>query len=1174
MENEAPAMSVQDDSRASKRGRIMGKLFGRDRDRKVSQDEAPQSTEDLNAFLRGPSDTLQVAHAGPPILAKLDLSSVTRYPNALDVHGGSNLQQHDLALRPRSHNSNARPKKGLAVRFVDTYPEVIGTGGDECEQPTAEISKRRRPRPPAVSATTAPARPPEVGDGSQRALLDAQVNNGGFSPPQLRRVQTGHTGVPAPPEQPEVLPPGRNVPARYLDSPVVSHDEKRRSFIEIHQAEMREAEGLAFAKAVRTGTDLAHQSNATSTAATESGADDAFSESPSSTYSPQAPSISQFSTQGPLVYSTKQPPPPPPPRNRPPPQVSQITQASFSERSQIPQPPPPRSAPQGAQYPPHSQDNYQPETPERLKKGQALNHSPTSIHSTTSSFNHPYASLRQESRASERDISVPQASPRKTSTLHDVVSAAADDALDDFVALTRHLFELFRLHSESVRPLVSCSFEELARGALWWFLTGRSALEAAIKERPTNPEHQMQHERAKQQAYADLAKGWWLTEEIVPELNNGKRPPPSVEVDDVRATVVSNLRKLAVSMKKNDFLPPEEAFLPAIVDRSIWIEYPKLNQDIVSLLWGSSSSSLTDPKPTTSGMNLMEGLPLSDSPAAFCFARFRADVYLMEQGREAQQLYFPCILSTVRPRTQPDILFVIASQNGAVQLRISGSRSFGPTWEDVRWRSENCTLEIRLPRGFFLAIQCSQANYKMLWNMYDYSAKVHASLYPRQDEQCIFTSTLRAFQYFDNDPQSRQFPRESTPGCNIAVFERLHREGAAAGPRTFHRGYRVAVVTGTTTKTLSGVNQTFAPQAPVQYGFLRSDANDPALSLKFENGRQKGNMVLSFTDEQERLRLHSLLIGAAMGRDEQIFCEVPFQGIWFSERDGDANHQSLRVVSSLPWQRIRVINHDNDGDRPPCVLADRLRVVYEFKEGTVTDRINVAPGELRLRLDVRNPNCMIIYRPPQNDMTIAVMEAMVHRDLPSEISHALDILRQTPTIRTLIFPSVAELHTFETAITGHKVLYDGVANSFAIARRRMVVPIHKKWEAGQTRIQVVQQDGVVQLLAFFDDFAHGKCMGFGLKGTDVFESFGKGSKAGLKIVDAKFPLPKPVVPGAEDAHAVAEVSFVCLDLPELPGEHDDISITFDSEQERDKVASCLPAPVKGSRMPIKIKGLT
>jgi hypothetical protein len=111
----------------------------------------------------------------------------------------------------------------------------------------------------------------------------------------------------------------------------------------------------------------------------------------------------------------------------------------------------------------------------------------------------------------------------------------------------------------------------------------------------------------------------------------------------------------------------------------------------------------------------------------------------------------------------------------------------------------------------------------------------------------------------------------------------------------------------------------------------------------------------------------------------------------------------------------------------------------------------------------------------------------------------------------------------------------------------MVVPIHKKWEAGATRIQVVQQDGVAQLLAFFEDFSHGECMGFHLKGTDVFEVFSRGGKAGLKIDDAKFPLPKVLAPEVDEAQKAADAAFLCLDLPELPGEHDDISILFDSE---------------------------
>ncbi|KAK1834815.1 hypothetical protein QBC39DRAFT_10507 [Podospora conica] len=1166
MENAVPNINVQEEGRTSKRGRIIGKLFGRDRERKVSQGEAP-SHEDLNDFLRGPSDTLQVAHAAPPPLTKLDIGSARRYPNASDVDDRSNSRQ-DLALRPAPQTR--RTRKGLIVRFVDTYPEVMGTGGDECEDPTFEISKRR-PRPSPGPPSMPPGPSPEPRRNSSKATLNAQAaTDPRFSPGPLRRMQTGYATIPDAPPLLEI-PAGRDIAAKHLDSPAQSRDEKRKSFIEIHQAEMREAEGLAFVKAVRTEDDGPDQAPHGYGGSSPGGArvvQEDVTESPVSLTQLPLPHQSPVSGPSPRGSYRRSPQPP----------LHDTTLAPINTGHPS-QPPPPSPGRPGTQdsrsqsYFQNIQAQQRPDTPERAsRKSTTTEMSPSSIYSTGSSLSHPFAVLRQGSRASQRDNAL-AASPKKpTMNIQDVVINAGDDALQAFVARTRHLYELFRLYSESIRPLVACSPQELARASLWWFLTGRMGLENAMKERPATSEYNQKHEMAKQQAYADLAKGYWLSEEIIPELA-GENRTLTPEVDEVRATLVSNLRKLAMSMKRNDILPPEEPFLPQQTDRTIWLEYPQVNQDIVSLLWGSSSSSLAQPTPLSSGMSLLEGLPLGDSPFAFCFARFRVDLFLMEQGRESQHLYFPCFLSIVRPQTQPDILFVIASQDGSVQLRISGSRSFGPTWEDVRWRPDKSSLEVRLPRGFVLAIQCSQQHHKMLWNMYDFSVKVHSTLFPRQDETLIFRSTLRAFQYFDNDPQSRQFPKESTPDCEIGVFEKTLREGAAAGPRTYHRGYRVAVVTGTKTKTLSGVNQSFTPQAPIQYGFLRSDANDPALSLKFENGRLKGSMVMSFGNDQERLQMHSLFIGTALNRDETIYCDIPLQGLWFSERYGESRDANLGAISQLPWQKLRVINYDNDGERPSCVLADKLRVVYEFKEGTMTDRVNVAPGELRLRLDVKNLACLMVFRQPQVDITLAVKEALVKRELPSELSQALEAVQQTPTIRTYMFPSVADMHTFQTAMTGYKVLYDGVASAFAIARRRMVVPIHKKWEAGATRIQVVQQDGVIQLLAFFQDFSHGQCMGFNLKGTDVFESFGRGAKAGLKIVDAKFPLPRVPVPDADGAVAAAEASFVCLDLPELPGEHDDISIIFDSESERDKVLPCLPAAVKeGSRLP-KIKGL-
>lgn len=90
----------------------------------------------------------------------------------------------------------------------------------------------------------------------------------------------------------------------------------------------------------------------------------------------------------------------------------------------------------------------------------------------------------------------------------------------------------------------------------------------------------------------------------------------------------------------------------------------------------------------------------------------------------------------------------------------------------------------------------------------------------------------------------------------------------------------------------------------------------------------------------------------------------------------------------------------------------------------------------------------------------------------------------------------------------------------------MVVPIYKKWDAAITRLQLVQKEKVVQLLAFFENFSHGDCMGFTLKSTDTFESSNKSGKFSLRIVDAKFAMPKPRV----DGHSTLDSGFVNLDV--------------------------------------------
>ncbi|KAG7133740.1 hypothetical protein HYQ45_008169 [Verticillium longisporum] len=570
--------------------------------------------------------------------------------------------------------------------------------------------------------------------------------------------------------------------------------------------------------------------------------------------------------------------------------------------------------------------------------------------------------------------------------------------------------------------LGACSTPELIRAALWWFLKGRMGLENAIRARPGSPKEQMQNEM-----------------EPIPEMMSNKRLPPDSEVDEARKLVVSAL----------------EAFLPQTIDKSIWVEYPKLSQDMIALLTGNSAAAMSGVLQTPTVREGLDALPINDTPDIFNFSRISVDAYLMEQGRESQSYHFKSLLSAVRARNQASLNLVLASQNGEVHLRISEDKNTGPTWNDVRWRSET-----------------------MIWNMYEFGNKTQDTLYPRQDEQCIFHATLRTFQFFDADAQSRSFPKVPVPSCDIALFE---------------------------------------------------------------------NMVLSFKDEAERLNFHTLLTGTAVQNDETIYADVP----------------------KLPWQSVRVINDDHGGDdMPPTVLSDKLRVIVDSKVGTIADRANVETGELRVRLEVSDAKTLVVLRRPQNDVTMAVSDSQVGRESPKEMEQTLQMLQTTQSIRTFKFPSLKDLHAFQAALTGFQVKYDSLAVGFSITRRRMVVPVHKKWEAGWTRVQVVQQDTVPQLLAFFPDFKHGQCMNFVLKGTDVYETFSRSGKFGLRFVDAKFPLPR--MPDDNEG-PTDDMGFICLDFPDLPGEHDDVSFLFEKEADRERLCQCLPAPVKGgSRLASKI----
>jgi hypothetical protein len=176
-------------------------------------------------------------------------------------------------------------------------------------------------------------------------------------------------------------------------------------------------------------------------------------------------------------------------------------------------------------------------------------------------------------------------------------------------------------------------------------------------------------------------------------------------------------------------------------------------------------------------------------------------------------------------------------------------------------------------------------------------------------------------------------------------------------------------------------------------------------------------------------------------------------------------------------------------------------------------------------------------------MTVSVLESQISKELPHELAGLLHTIAEAETTRIYTFPTSKDLHLFQAALTGFSVNFDAIATSFNISRRRMVVPIYKKWDAETTRVQIVQKEKVVQLIAFFENFSHGDCMNFALKSTDVFETSARHGKYLIRIVDAKFALPKSQGDGQPSTNS----RFACLDIPEYPGEHDDITIVFDNE---------------------------
>ena len=779
----------------------------------------------------------------------------------------------------------------------------------------------------------------------------------------------------------------------------------------------------------------------------------------------------------------------------------------------------------------------------------------------------------------------PTVSPQPTSE----GNPAADAAYADFAARVAHMKGVFRLTAEKERPADQCSPHAWLRTALWWYLRGKSGLEVYLQQhRPRSPDGQPRELLT--QPHVDLAKTWWILTDPLDPFDEGETSPQSASSNTAGSDVVlkqsivvlrSHIKTLALSMSRSQLMPPPASLIQG-QDTSIWLEYPRFTPDVGAVLSGQTNRSYIVEQ-AQSSLSPLEALPIGDMKDVFCYGRFPVDVFLRTDQANTDRMTLPCTLSMLRGKRDFLTTIVIASQNELVNVKVAprAEGELGLTWHDVSWKASAFGMVIRLPHGFDLTIRMQERDFRSLWNLAEYARKVEHNLRTEPEEKLVHEAHLAELQYADSS-NANAFPPDKIRRCTALVFERTSTIADGSGSRKVHRGYRLLLFTDPDHKSLASASHEVCRKSPLFFEFI-TDATAhgmAAMVVRIREDRRQCRILLVFPDVVSRQNFYDVLNGLAVGPDEAIVGKMNLasMNIEPANQTGGFNMQPHPALSVLQWQKLGVTNSISDDPHdqiPSTIASESLRLMARHTTGCITDRMNLSKGELLLRLPCVNRPAIQLLRNPQEDIGMSIDTRQSHASVSDGITELHALARSQPTIRTLTFTSMEDLHSFQTAITGSSVRYDGLAANLSIARRMMVVPIYKKWEALNVRLQIVAHSSVVQLLAFMEDFSHADALCFQVKSTDTFELMkgdSKGKKWGVKLVDAKFSLPrraheereekhrkekdkkkddkesekKEVEMSPEEREAKVRQRFVNLEGLEYAEEHDDITVGFES----------------------------
>ncbi|KAK5122962.1 hypothetical protein LTR85_003528 [Meristemomyces frigidus] len=742
--------------------------------------------------------------------------------------------------------------------------------------------------------------------------------------------------------------------------------------------------------------------------------------------------------------------------------------------------------------------------------------------------------------------------------------STADTALADFAGRVAHMKGVFRLTAEKERPADRCSAQAWLRAGLWWYLRGKAGLESVLQRRPNSPEGQRE---LLMQPHVDLAKTWWIISDPLQQYDSlDNTSPQSALANDgseeqLRQSVAllrSHLKSLCVSMLRSQLMPPHQSLIQG-QDTSVWLQYPRFTNDALAVLSGIGHKSPVVDAAMPAKMPL-DVLPLGDTRDNFCYNRFTVEVSLNTDDADTDRLLLPCILTMLRGTRDYQTSIVITSQSDLVSIKVGPRQtdSKALTWHEVSWKASSQAMVIHLPRGFDLTVRMQERDFRSLWNLVEYARKVEHSLRPEAGEHPVHEARLTELHYADSSG-ANAFPQEKLRNCTALVFERTTEHRSGSGVRKLHRGYRLLLVTSPSHKSLSSVSHEVCRRSPLLFEFLTDAAANgtTAMVVRLREESKQYRMLLVFPDMAGRQGLYDVLNGLTVGPDETIVGKMTlaFLNIQAASHTEASTPASNPAMQALHWQKLGVTNDRSEDPNtriPGTVESDSLRIVARHASGCITDRLNLGKGELLLRLPCAATSTPTIQalRNPQEDLTMSVDTRQEPQHVADGLSELLGLAQQQTTIRTFTFATSADLHAFQTAITGFTVRYDGIASTFGISRRRMVVPIYHKWQASRVRLQIVAQSSITQVLAFMEDFSHADALCFKVMSTDTFETVkgdSKGKKWAVKLVDAKFTLPKQEK-GEVDPEERLRRRFVNLEGLDYAEEHDDITIGFDTEE--------------------------